>query len=66
MQEAIHRINVAYWTGLGKGFTPVEEELLSRRVFLTERRIGLRVNRLQCNQLEVINMFSQAPVLQIY
>ena len=58
MQVAIHRIKTAYRIGMGEGITQEEEELLSRRVLLTERCVGLPVDRLQCNQLEVINMFS--------
>ena len=46
MKVAIHRIKTVYWIGMGEGITPEEEELLSRRVFLNERRIELPVNRL--------------------
>ena len=51
---------------MGEGITPEEEELLSRRVLLTERCVGLPVDRLQYNLLEIINMFSHTPVPQLH
>ena len=62
---AIHRIKTAYCIGVGEGITTEKETLLTRRVILTVNRTGLPVDRLQCNQLEVLSMFKQAPTTQL-
>ena len=63
---AFHRIKTANCIGVGKGITTEEEPLLSRRVLLTESLTGLSVDRLQCNQLEVLNMFKHALTTQLH
>ena len=65
MRMAIHRIKTAYCIGVGEGITTEEEPLLTRRVILTENRTKLPVDRLQCNQLEVLSMFKHTPTTQL-